>query len=384
MGLGFKYYCKIYEMARLGGLLFAVLALAQACQPQTSLPQEEQSPEPLSFQYPKDPIWRGIPLDADQRVYKKYQFPNYVDTMLQQVAAYEEFHYPYGVPQAEVPALLLDIRKEKLARIRFLNQLGIPIQRQKALKVKYLNLSERDLVVIPPEIAILKNLEDLQLSYNDIRSIHPQLQFCRKLRRLDLTSNIIERLPFYIGNLHNLEELTLRDNRLSTLPNSLSKLSRLKTLDISNMHRSMAKGKNNFQQIPSTVCRLPNLERLLLEKLPISHLPATLLYLKKLKVLSLNGCYRLNMNHTFRILSKMQSLEVLDISFTGRSQIPNEILMLKNLKVLIWQEEGNLNKAAIRRLKNLMPNTKIYSGATGEQRPFLRGNSIQTIINAGK
>jgi hypothetical protein len=370
--------------ARFSGLLFAVLLLG-ACDTVEEVEEEieEEAITVPAYQYPIDSLWRGIPLDLAQKEYKKNQFPNYIDSMFIQIEAYEQFHYPYGVLEADVPALLLAVQQKKLARIRYLRDLGIPIYRDQALNIKYLNLSERDLVVIPPEIGILKNMEELLLAYNDIRRISPQLQFCKKLRRLDLTSNIIEQLPFYVGNLQSLEELSLRDNRLSGLPNSLSKLKNLKTLDISNMHRSMAKGNNNFSYIPPSVCHLPNLERLLMEKLPIRQIPVSLLYLKNLKVLSLSGCYMLNMNNTFRILAQMPSLQVLDISFTGRARLPNEILMMKNLKVLIWQEEGNLNKAEIKRLKNLMPNTKIYSGATGESRPFLRGNSIKTIINAG-
>lgn len=372
--------------ARFSGLLFAsVLLLASACSPEPeALPKEEKEPPaPVVYQYPKDSLWRGIPLDLGQREYKRVKFPNFLDSMSTKIEAYEDFHYPYGVLKSEVPALLLSVQKKKLARIRYLRDLGIPIYREQALKIKYLNLSERDLVVVPPEIGVLKNIEELLFAYNNIRRINPQLQFCKKLRRLDLTSNIIEELPYYIGNIQSLEELSLRDNRLSSLPNSFSKLKNLKTLDISNMHRSMAKGKNNFSYIPPSACHLPNLERLLMEKLPIRQIPVSLLYLKKLKVLSISGCYMLNMNNSFRILAQMPSLQVLDISFTGRARLPNEILMMKNLKVLIWQEEGNLNKAEVKRLKNLMPNTKIYSGATGESRPFLRGNSIKTIINAG-
>lgn len=380
-----KYTILIFLQARFSGLLFATaLLLAAACSPEPEAPLKEEEPAPpVVYQYPKDSLWRGIPLDLGQRAYKRSQFPNYLDSMSSKIEAYEAFHYPYGVLESEVPALLLSVQKKKLARIRYLRDLGIPIYREQALKIKYLNLSEQNLVVVPPEIGVLKNIEELLLAYNNIRRISPQLQFCKKLRRLDLTSNIIEQLPYYIGNLQSLEELSLRDNRLSTLPNSLSRLKNLKTLDISNMHRSMAKGKNNFTYIPPSACHLPNLERLLMEKLPMRQIPVSLLYLKKLKVLSLSGCYMLNMNNSFRILAQMPSLQVLDISFTGRARLPNEILMMKNLKVLIWQEEGNLNKAEVKRLKNLMPNTKIYSGATGESRPFLRGNSIKTIINAG-
>jgi Leucine-rich repeat (LRR) protein len=122
-----------------------------------------------------------------------------------------------------------------------------------------------------------------------------------------------------------------------------------------------------------------NLEKLLLEKLPLQVIPVNIVYLKNLKVLSLNGCYNMNVYNALRILSNMHQLQVLDISFTGTHRVPNEIVNLKNLKVLIWQEEGSYNQAEIERIQAMMPNTRIYSG--NGPRPFLRSNSLNTILN---
>jgi hypothetical protein len=150
-------------------------------------------------------------------------------------------------------------------------------------------------------------------------------------------------------------------------------------LDLSNVHNKLSRSYNDLKQIPASVCQLPNLEKLLLEKLPIQYVPVNIVYLKNLKLLSLNGCSSLNVYNALKILANMQQLQVLDISFTRTYRVPNEIVNLKNLKVLIWQEEGNYNKAEIERIQAMMPNTKIYSGSG--PRPFLRNNSINTIIS---
>lgn len=364
----------LIDKARYGGLLFVSLLGFWACSSST---KGEKAAAP--YQYPKDSLWRGIPLQSEHPLYIKNCLPSPVDSLFANSEKILGFNYYAGVQQSDVPELLLNIKKKDLLNIKFLRGLGVPSQKDGRDKLKFLNLSGKGLTAIPAELAIMNSLSDLQLSDNSIRRLGTQLFYCRNLRKIDLSSNIVDHIPPEISYLTSLEELILRDNRLNSLPGNFSQLRNLKVLDLSNMHKNLSRGYNDFKYIPPSVCHLPNLEKLLLEKLPIEVIPVNIVFLKKLKVLSLNGCYNVNVYNAIRILSQMTELQVLDISFTGTTRVPNEIILLKNLKVLVWQEEGNRNQEEVRRLKELMPNTKIYSG--NEARPFLRGNSLNTILN---
>ncbi len=357
---------------------FCLLFLSLSCSPRS-----ENSPLP-PYQYPNDGLTRGWLLEENSPD-KAYfaRFPCYVDSLLSDAENINTFHYGYGVAQKEVPELLLHIAQNKKARLGFLKNLGISLSRADIEKTHYLNLSEKGLNNEPFwSVMHDYNLRELILAHNSIKQFGLALIACRNLKRLDLSSNPIGQIPVQISYLYNLEELNLRDTRLNSLPGNFSQLRKLRVLDLSNVHPRLAKGYNDFKYIPPVVCRLPNLEKLLLEKLPITHIPVSLHYLKNLKVLSLSGCRKLDLNNTFRILVQMPQIKVLDISFIGHRRLPNEIALLKNLKVLIWQEENNMNRDEIERLKNLLPDTEIYS-ASGNAIPFLRGNSVEMLIKSG-
>ena len=360
--------------ARYCGLLSILFLFLFSCSS-----KEKKGEESSIFQYPKDTVWRGIPMKLNSTLYKKNAFPSYSDSILIACEKQQNFNYFVGKSQKEVPAILNKLNKQEYLNYAQLRFLGIPADKDSREKLKYLNLRGRNLKHIPYELSMLKGLADLQLSDNSIGNIPQHLFYCRNLKKLDLSSNILSYIPTEIAYLNQLEELTLRDNKLNNLPTNLSQLKNLKVLDLSNMHTKLSRSFNNFIHIPNAVCQLVNLEKLLLEKLPLQVIPVNIVYLKNLKVLSLNGCYSMNVYNALRILSNMHQLQVLDISFTGTHRVPNEIVNLKNLKVLIWQEEGSYNQAEIERIQAMMPNTRIYSG--NGPRPFLRSNSLNTILN---
>ena len=382
MKIQFNHIPYNYREARIGGLLYVFLLLTiVAC---SSEKPEGEAVLKTPYQYPTDSIWRGLGLGKEAPLLASLTMPHYVDTILNDAFAFGEFNYAYGIPKSQVEGKMLGVLQHQMARFHFLKGLGIPISKGEAEKVTYLNLSDRNLIAIPPEIGVLRNLKDLLLANNDIRNMSLSLLSCRNLRRLDLSSNTLNHIPIQMTYLTHLEDLSLRDNRLNSLPGNFSQMRKLRYLDLSNVHPRLAKGFNDFRYIPPVVCHLPNLEKLLLEKLNIGQLPVSIIYLKKLQVLSISGCRQINLNNTFRILAQMPELKVLDISYIGRTRLPNEIQLLKNLKVLIWQEEGNINKNEIKRLINLLPNTKIYHSGGKEPVPFLRGNSVKMLINTGK
>jgi Leucine-rich repeat (LRR) protein len=322
--------------------------------------------------------WLGVPLKTSNNVYKKNQHHSHLDKIYKKINTILKYSYfrPLTPNRKTDNSLSGTFAYNYPTRLTTNNNVSGKSEPEAA---RFLNLSRKGLTAIPAEIATMKTLKDLQLSDNAISGLGMHLFFCNGLKKLDLSSNLISSIPPDISYLFNLEELILRDNRLSTLPGNFSELRNLKILDLSNMHRNLSRAYNNFETIPQSVCMLPRLEKLLMEKLPISHIPVNIVFLKNLKILSLNGCPRVNIFNAIRILAQLPELQVLDISFTGTVHLPNEIVNLKKLKVLIWQEEGGINKAEVARIQEIMPETKIYTGA--EARPFLRGNSLNTILN---
>lgn len=317
--------------------------------------------------------WKGIPLKPSLNRFKKLQQPSEYDNFIKRTFSETKIYsYFRTVNTSKNKAYNYSENVEY-------NYPSVDNSKSEKESVRYLNLSRKGLNAIPAEIATMKTLKDLQLSENSISSLGMHLFFCNGLKKLDLSSNLISYIPPDISYLFNLEELILRDNRLNNLPGNFSELRNLKTLDLSNMHRSFSRAYNNFEFIPQSVCMLPKLEKLLLEKLPILYIPVNIVFLKNLKILSLNGCNKVSVFNAIRILAQLPELQVLDISFTGTTLLPNDIINLKKLKVLIWQEEGGINQAEVARIREMMPDTKIYTGA--ESRPFLRGNSLNTILN---
>jgi hypothetical protein len=81
---------------------------------------------------------------------------------------------------------------------------------------------------LPPTIANLRNLEELDLGRNGLPAVPVQIAALHKLKRLGLDYNNIRELPAAIGNLKNLKELSLRSNGGVKLPQSLAALKGLR------------------------------------------------------------------------------------------------------------------------------------------------------------
>jgi len=258
-------------------------------------------------------------------------------------------------------------------------------QKTNALEnTRHLDLSDQHIHYIPNKITRYSNLRFLSLKNNHIQAINPKLSHCKKLKKLDLSSNGIKKLPFGLIYLTQIEELVLADNSLTSLPSYFYNLNNLKKLDLSNPHTAMAEYRNEITHLPKVLLRMHNIEKLFLENLPLDGLPHNMQKMSNLMVLSLKGNNKLNLNQAFNSLGKMNNLIALDLSFIGRRTLPRSISKLKNLKVLVWHENNRINRDfVLETLKELLPNTKIYFGEKGVATPFLRGNSIATLKNAG-
>lgn len=284
--------------------------------------------------------------------------------------------------QLQVNALETGSRK---ALHKHYKRIITPSKINAAETTKFLDLGEQNIHFIPNKVTQYPNLRYLSLKNNQIQAINPKLSHCKKLVKLDLSSNGLHKIPFGLIYLNQIQELNLADNKLSSLPSYFYNLHNLKIIDISNVHTAMAVYYNNITAVPNVLLRMPNVQKLFLEKLPLSSLPSNLYQMTDLHVLSLNGNREMNLYKAFEVLAKQPNLIALDISFIGRRTIPQNIAKLKKLKILVWHEENHINKVfVLETLRKLLPNTKIYFGESGVATPFLRGNSISTLKNVGQ
>lgn len=285
------------------------------------------------------------------------------------------------------PSYLRDLHYEALlaGSQRSLRRSYQRIGSSKRQLTKHLDLSYQDIHYLPDHVCRYHDLRYLSLSNNHIQALNPKLQYCQLLRKLDLSSNGLKKLPKGIAYLDQIEELVLADNSLHHLPPFLGKLENLRVLDISNLHASAASYYNNIHRLPPILLKMSRLEKLFLDKLPLRQLPRQLGALRSLQVVSLNGNRALNLSQSFQSLSTLPNLLALDISFLGRRSLPASIKQLKQLKVLIWHEERQVNRAFIEEtLREWLPNTKIYYGKEKVATPFLRGNSLSVIKGLSK
>ena len=105
-----------------------------------------------------------------------------------------------------------------------------------------------DLNDVPKEIGQLNNLETLNLNVNFLSNLPAEIGQLSSLKTLFVSGNKLSSLPIEIGQLSNLESLSLRGNQLTSLPTEIKQLVNLTGLDVSNNNLSEF---NHVAYIPS-------------------------------------------------------------------------------------------------------------------------------------
>ncbi|TPX43622.1 hypothetical protein SeMB42_g03929 [Synchytrium endobioticum] len=127
-----------------------------------------------------------------------------------------------------------------------------------------LNLSQRDLIELPPDIAMLTSLERLGLSSNRLTSLPIEFKSLRRLRYLNLKSNQLREVPPILGEMNHLEILDISRNKIRRLPNSFGRLMNLKVLSVA---------RNRLVELPGYIGNMRELKVLKLECNPIEWPP---------------------------------------------------------------------------------------------------------------
>ncbi len=192
--------------------------------------------------------------------------------------------------------------KVQADRIRTLLSFRIP----ELSKIERLDLTNGQLMVLPPEISMLSNLKELILSHNEFNVFPKGLSQLPNLEVLDLSHNKIkmeyrpvpspEKYP-EIRQLKTLKKLNLSHNKIWIITPELFSLNALEELDLSH---------NLVSDIEREIIDLDNLK-----KLNLSH----------------NG-----INRIIPELFSLNALEEIDLSYNTITSTPDEIPQSKQLK----------------------------------------------------
>lgn len=189
-------------------------------------------------------------------------------------------------------------------------------------KVSRLEMNNKGLNVLPPEIGQLVNLEYMSLYSNELEDIPFEIWQLTNLSFLALSGNNIASVPPEIRQLVNLEYLSLGGNELEAMPHEIWQLTNLIGLSLEYIGLGV---------IPPEIRQLVNLESLSLVGNKLKTIPAEIGQLVNLKKLFSGGNELKTISPD---IGKLINLTHLYLEYNELEAIPREIGQLGNLKTL--------------------------------------------------
>ncbi|XP_065875620.1 plant intracellular Ras-group-related LRR protein 3 [Euphorbia lathyris] len=255
------------------------------------------------------------------------------------VVRMEELHDEYETQLKEAEEKLITVYKDSVGEFDDdqVNDEVVAIlkEAENGGIVETVDLSDRQLKLLPEAFGRLHGLVTLNLACNQLEVLPDSVAGLNKLEELDISSNLLESLPDSIGMLRNLKVLNVSGNKLNYLPESIALCSSLVELDAS---------FNNLMSLPNNIgYGLGNLEKLSIQLNKIRFLPSSVCDMKSLRYLDVH----FNELHGLpNAIGKLTNLEVLNLSsnFSDLTELPETISDLVNLKEL------NLSNNQIRAL----------------------------------
>ena len=185
-----------------------------------------------------------------------------------------------------------------------------------------LDISNNQLTSLPPEIAQLHNLTQLDISNNQLTSLPPEIAQLHNLTQLDVFNNLLTSLPSEIAQLHNLTQLDVSSNLLTSLPVAITLLEALKRLDLS---------FNRLKSLPIEITQMQKLVGIVISYNQLTSLPTEITQLYNLAQLDVSGNRLTSLPPE---IARLQNLTQLDVSSNLLTSLPSEIAQLHNLTQL--------------------------------------------------
>lgn len=187
-----------------------------------------------------------------------------------------------------------------------------------------LNLSRKQLTVMPDSLSQLTQLRSLDLSDNQLTALPKSLSQLTQLQSLNLSGNKMTTLPESIGQLTRLLSLDLSRNKIMTLPEWLSRLTRLQSLNITS---------NKITTLPQSLDQLTRLQSLNLSGNRLTAIPDWLGQLTRLQLLNLSGNQLTAMPEWMGQLSRLQSLNLSGNQLTALPEWLGHLTQLQSLNI---------------------------------------------------
>jgi len=170
--------------------LFILFFIACSVDEQKS---EQLKSVPIEFPFPLATEWTGIPYKAKSRQFKSQQKISYVDQI---ITSEINYCYPLHCATEDIKNKLSFFQtqdeEEEYAEYHQPQKrnsynhyhtgskpIGVPKQKDAREKVKFLNLSNKNLTAVPYDLMVYKNLYDLKLSDNKISRLGLPLFYCQ-------------------------------------------------------------------------------------------------------------------------------------------------------------------------------------------------------------
>lgn len=184
----------------------------------------------------------------------------------------------------------------------------------------------------------------------EVVNVEMWLEEHKEERVLNLSNKEIAVLPTSIGNLSKVEELTLQYDSLTSLPKEIGNLKQLKILNLFG---------NPLTTLPEELGNLENLEVLLLGRTQLQEIPPVLAKLKHLKTLALDETKVQLTEADVEVIANLPNLEILDLSLMREYKtLPKNLAKLSFLKQLILQKTL-LEKSDVVRLRDELPKVRV-------------------------
>lgn len=139
--------------------------------------------------------------------------------------------------RAELSLLRSDGREINLSHLRLakdqLALLLLSLPEYLRIRVERIHLVSCELYIIPPEIALLRNLRVLNVVDNALFEIPPVIGSLPLLEIINVSFNEISVISETIGSLVHLRKLFLEANELSTIPDCIARIATLEKITLS-------------------------------------------------------------------------------------------------------------------------------------------------------
>jgi small GTP-binding protein len=262
-----------------------------------------------------------------------------------------------------------------------------------------LDLSNKGITELPPEIGQLKNLKKLDLENdwrnpgelrNKLTQLPDEIGQLTKLQTLNLFSNQLTALPESIGQLTSLQTLDLEQNQLTTLPESIGQLTKLSNLNIysnklTDLNVDFGKLKNlreltfgvelrtkNWRIFPQGIRQLSKLETLAFGGLNITSLHDWLFELSNLKTLIAIDCELETLPSSIGYLINLEDLQIYGNKITF---LPPSLARLKKLQQLDLSDNP-LNPALKSAYKQGLPALMAYLRSLEQAEPLYEAKLV--------